>query len=89
MESLPPLPGERLLKISTVAKDIFDPPVTIRWVYDLIESGQASVVFIDGVRFMAESEARRIATGRPSKAPGVSARWRKYREWKATQEKAA
>lgn len=79
---VPPLPGEALLRVRSVANRA---NTTVGAIYNAIRDGRIGAVTVDGQLFIAESEADQFIRQWPTKARGVSARWAQYRAWKASQ----
>jgi hypothetical protein len=78
---VPPLPGEKLHRVKTVARRAKCTPDAL---YDAIRNRRLGAVTVDGVLHITESEAERFIREWPSKNRGVSARWAEYRVWKAS-----
>jgi hypothetical protein len=82
----PPMPGEPLYRVKAVAART---GYTVGAIYTLIRNGRISAVTIADLLLIPETEMQRLLAEWPSANRGVSARWREYRAWKATQHEAA
>jgi hypothetical protein len=84
---VPPLPGETLHPVKTIADDN---RCTVQAVYDAIKEGRIEAIRIAGRWLITDSERRRLLRhGWPSKNPGVSQfweDWRAYRRQRATAQ---
>ena len=74
---VPPLPGEALHLVKTIAADHGMP---VDGIYKYIRQGRIDAVRIGFNVLIVDSERQRLLKeGLPSRNPGLSARWRQYR----------
>jgi hypothetical protein len=80
--AVPPLPGEPLHSIATVARRA---GCSRQAIYNAIDDGKIGAVTVAGRLVITEGEAERFLREWPSRPNGqaVAARWAEYRAWKA------